>query len=178
VHGEAAAARDEAHDAVARDRGAALAEADEEVVDAPDAHGAVALPGAFCGVRVSSGSCTAPGATRPSTCCTEVFPYPMEATRSSTEGKPSSADDLAHLVPAQERGGREAELLRLPLEQLAPELEGARALLHLEPLVDLGAGAVGLDDLQPVAARVLGGRGDHLDDVACRRYTAAAPACH
>src|SRR5439155_585170 len=70
------------------------------------------------------------------------------------------------LFPAEERGGVQAVFPRLALEQLAPELDRARALLDLDPLVDLGSRPGRLDDLEPVAARVLVGRGHDLDDVA------------
>jgi len=69
-------------------------------------------------------------------------------------------------LAAEQRGRVQAVLLRLALEHLAAELDRARALLDLEPLVDPRAGARGLDDLQPVTARVLVGRRDDLDDVA------------
>src|SRR5438132_336687 len=42
-----------------------------------------------------------------------------------------------HLVAGQQRGGVQPVLLGLPLEHLASELDGARALLDLQPLVDL-----------------------------------------
>src|SRR5262245_20771627 len=47
---------------------------------------------ATCGARSGplSASWTTDGASLPSTCCTEVLPYPTEARRSSAVGKPSS----------------------------------------------------------------------------------------
>src|SRR5213078_121475 len=73
---------------------------------------------------------------------------------------------LLDLLAREQRRRIEPVLLGLALEELAAQLDRARALLDLEPLVDLRSGACGLDDLEPVAARMLARRGDNLDDVA------------
>ncbi len=65
--------------------------------------------------------------------------------------------DLAH---------RHLELARLALQQLAPDLDGAAALVFVEPVLDLVAGARALDEGEPVAARLVILLGDDFDDVA------------
>ena len=114
----------------------------------------------------SSASWTTAGASLPRTCCTDVLPYPTDGQQIVRRGEAELGEELLHLLGREQRRRGQAVLLRLALEELAPEGERAGALLDLEPLVDLGARAGGLDELEPVAARVLGGRGDDLDDVA------------
>ena len=60
-------------------------------------------------------------------------------------------------LAAEQRRPVQVVLSRLALEHLAAELDRARTLFDLEPLVDLRPGPRGLHDLQPVAARVLVG---------------------
>ena len=55
---------------------------------------------------------------------------------------------------------------RLLLEHLLPEIEAARLLLGVDVVLDLVARARGDREVQPVAARMVPGRRDHLDDVA------------
>ena len=63
-------------------------------------------------------------------------------------------------------GERDLILARLALQQLAAHLDGALALVLVEPVLDLVAGARALGEAEPVAAGgVAGLRGD-LDDVA------------
>src|SRR5262249_61711805 len=57
--------------------------------------------------------------------------------------------------PAEQRRGIQPIFPRLALEQLAPELDRARPLLDLQPLIDLGPRPRRLDDLEPVAAGML-----------------------
>ena len=65
--------------------------------------------------------------------------------------------DLAH---------RHLEFARLALQQLAADLDGARALVFVEPVLDLVARARALDKGEPVAAGLVILLGDDLDDVA------------
>src|SRR5262249_60308097 len=66
-------------------------------------------------------------------------------------------EELLELVGTEESRRDQPVLLRLAVEELTTELEGTRALLDLQPLVDLGPRAARLDDLEPVTARMLGG---------------------
>ena len=50
--------------------------------------------------------------------------------------------------------------------QLFSDFNGALALVDVEPMLDLVAGAGGLDDAEPVAAGLVSGLGDDFDDVA------------
>src|SRR6185436_13280561 len=166
VHGEPPAAGDEADDVVAGQRVAALREANEQVLDPADPHALVRL---------------GPGAGR-------AWPLHRleEAARAQlveelmhgglTVAEPRHevvhtgiaevGADALDLIPTEQRRGIEPVLLGFALEHLAPELDRPGALLNLQPLVDLGARAGGLDDLEPVPARVLARGGDDLDDVA------------
>src|SRR2546429_9754428 len=73
---------------------------------------------------------------------------------------------LLDLLAAEQRRRIEPVLLGLTLEELTAQLDRARALLDLEPLVDLRAGARRLDDLEPAAPRVLVRSGAVSDEVA------------
>src|SRR5207253_968147 len=90
------------------------------------------------------------------------------ANRTSRSSTPRIRTPSAVLGRVAAEQGRRIQVVlpRLALEHLAAQLDRAGALLDLEPLVDLRPGARGLDDLQPVAARVLVRGGDDLDDVA------------
>src|SRR5271163_679563 len=55
---------------------------------------------------------------------------------------------------------------RFFLNQLAPDFDGAFTLMDVEPVLDLVAGARGLDDAQPVAAGRAPWLGDNLHNVA------------
>src|SRR2546429_8702279 len=73
---------------------------------------------------------------------------------------------LLDLLAAEQRRRIEPVLLGLTLEELTAQLDRARALIDLEPLVDLRAGARRLDDLEPGAAREACGSGQWLDGCA------------
>src|SRR5262249_19747011 len=55
---------------------------------------------------------------------------------------------------------------QLLLEHAAPELDRARPLLHPDQVLDLVARVRADDEVQPVAARLVPGLGDDLDDIA------------
>ncbi len=59
-----------------------------------------------------------------------------------------------------------AILARFLLDQLAADFDGALALMHVEPVLDLLPRARRLGELQPVAAGIVPGLGKDLDDVA------------
>src|SRR5208337_3934669 len=61
---------------------------------------------------------------------------------------------------------RDAVFARFFFDQLASDFNGALALVDIEPVLDLVAGARGLDDGEPVAAGLVSGLGDDFDDVA------------
>ena len=64
------------------------------------------------------------------------------------------------------------EAAQLPLEVLAADLEGLLLLRGVEVVADLGLGAVGDGEAQPVAARLVPGGGEDLDDVAVLQLVA------
>ena len=55
---------------------------------------------------------------------------------------------------------------RLALQQLAPDFDGAAAMVFVEPVLDLVAGAGTFDECQPVAAWLVVLLGDNFNDVA------------
>ena len=57
-------------------------------------------------------------------------------------------------------------LARFALEQLAADFDGAAALVFIEPVLDLVAGAGAFDEGEPVAAGLVVFLGDDFDDVA------------
>ena len=61
---------------------------------------------------------------------------------------------------------RHFEFARLALQQLAADLHGAPALVFVQPVLDLVAGARALDEREPVAAGLVILLRDDLDDVA------------
>src|SRR5208337_4504695 len=61
---------------------------------------------------------------------------------------------------------RDAVFAHFFFDQLASDFNGALALVDIEPVLDLVAGARGLDDGEPVAAGLVSGLGDDFDDVA------------
>ena len=80
---------------------------------------------------------------------------------------PDAARHVGRDLVALCLGVRSAHAVQLALDLGAAEGHVLGALLLLEPLADLVLCIAGLDDVQPVAARPLGGRGgQHLDDVA------------
>ena len=158
VDGDAAAARDEAEDLVARQRVAALGVADEHVVDAVEADAAARrLP---VTLRTSD-------SMRPSRSCSGgrrrrvavlAAARGRRATSCGVDLAVADADeelvvarDLERLerpcarssVVLQELGERDAALVQLPLEELAPELERLVALLGAEEVADLALRAPG-----------------------------------
>ncbi len=77
------------------------------------------------------------------------------------------ADHVRQQRRADDPLRRQALLLEVVLEQLAPGVLGVLARLALEPLADLVAGARRLHEREPVARRAaLALGGQHLDDVA------------
>jgi hypothetical protein len=60
----------------------------------------------------------------------------------------------------------DAVFARFLLHELAADLDGALALMDVEPVLDLLAGARGLGELQPVAAGIVSRLGKDFDDVA------------
>jgi hypothetical protein len=68
--------------------------------------------------------------------------------------------------PPLELAERELVLARLAFQQLAADLNGALALVLVEPVLDLVARARALGKAQPVAAGRVAGLRDDLDDVA------------
>src|ERR1700680_2243603 len=54
--------------------------------------------------------------------------------------------------------------------QLAADFDGALALMNVEPVLDLVAGARGLDRSQPIAARLMPRLGNDFDDVAAVQF--------
>src|ERR1035437_6563362 len=58
------------------------------------------------------------------------------------------------------------EFARLALQQLAADFDGPPAVIFVEPVLDLVAGAGTFYKSQPVAARLVVLLGDNLDDVA------------
>src|SRR5215831_1234841 len=168
VHGEAAAARDEPHDAVPGDRRAALAEADEQVVHPANANGALAPPRRLLCLELRLGLRLVDDRRRQPAQDLLNRGLAIADRGEQIVGRREAElrEELSHLVGGEQRGRRQPVFLRLALEELAPERQRADALLDLEPLVDLGPRPRGLDDLEPVPARMLGRRGDHLHDVA------------
>ena len=165
VDGHALAAGDEADDRVARDRVAALAEADEQIADAldPDATGA-----RLRGCRHRQGELTVVDDTEPHDDRLggdgAVADGGIEVVERVLAVGPR---DLQQAVVADRRDGRSGEALQLALEGLLAVDDVLVAVLLLEPLADLLAGMGGPDDRQPVARRaVLGLRGHDLHDVA------------
>ena len=61
---------------------------------------------------------------------------------------------------------RDAVFARFFFDQLAADFDGALALVNVEPVLDLVAGARRLDDGEPVAAGLVSGLGDDFNDVA------------
>ena len=61
---------------------------------------------------------------------------------------------------------RDAVLARFFFDHLAANLDGALALVHVEPVLDFVARARGLDQAEPVAAGLVAGLGEDFDDVA------------
>ena len=80
--------------------------------------------------------------------------------------KPSSCAARSSVAALAELAELLAVAAEVALEQLGPDLEAAAALLDLDPVADALLRARGRDDLQPVLARGLAGRGDDLDRVA------------
>ena len=73
------------------------------------------------------------------------------AIRSSARPSPYSVATLQFLLDFLER---DAVFARLFFQQLAADVDGALALVDVDPVLDLVAGAGRLDDAQPVAAGV------------------------
>ena len=95
----------------------------------------------------------------------------MPAIRSS--GRPSAVvgGDLLQLLVLDVLQ-RDAILARFFLDQLAADFNGTLALVDIEPVLDLVARARRLDDGQPVAAGLVPGLGQDLDDVAAVQLVA------
>ena len=72
---------------------------------------------------------------------------------------------------------RNLEFACLALKQLAPDFDGAAALIFVEPVLDLVAGAGTLDESQPVAAGLVIFLGDDFDDVAGAQLGPRAAPC-
>src|SRR5438046_2966979 len=167
VDGEPAPPRDEAHDLVAGERVTALREADEQVVHAADADALVALRARRRRRRLGPLRRLEEGAGYQ--LVQELVHRALavaERRQKVVAGRVAEVGRrLLDLLPAEQGRRIEPVLLGLTLEELSAQLDRARALLDLEPLVDLRPGARGLDDLEPVAARMLARRRDDLDDV-------------
>src|SRR5438309_47164 len=168
VDREPAPPGDEAHDLVAGERVAAPGEADEQVVHAADADALVGLRAWRCGRRLGALRRLDEGAGYD--LVQELVHGALAIAERRQQVVPGRVAEvgrrLLDLLAAEQRRRVEPVLLGLALEELAAQLDRARALLDLEPLVDLRSGACGLDDLEPVAARMLARRSDNLDDVA------------
>src|SRR5438093_4032847 len=167
VHREPAAARDEADDRITGQRIAAPREPHQQVVDTAD-------PDTVGGLGTRRGRARLLRRLQQRVRGELVQDLVGRALavadrRQQVVGaarEPGVGGDLLELVAAEQGRRIQVVLPRLALEHLAAQLDRAGALLDLEPLVDLRPGARGLDDLQPVAARVLVRGGDDLDDVA------------
>ena len=162
VDGQPAPPGDEAHDGIAVDGRAAPGEAHQEVLHAADLDAAVALGGTGRLLGLGLGAALRlehfPGGQLRQHLVDPRLPVTDGGQEVVDRGEAEIREDLLHHLLRPQEGGRgEAVLPRRPLEELAPEAQRARALLGLEPLVNLGAGARGFDDLEPVAARMLGG---------------------
>ena len=73
----------------------------------------------------------------------------------------------------------DALLARFLFEQAAADVGGLLALVEIDPLADLAAGAGGLHKGEPIAAGAVAGLRDDLDDVAIGEANgAAAPSVH
>jgi hypothetical protein len=166
VDGDALAAGDVADDLFAANGVATARAIDEQVVLALDLErvraGEVQLAhrvghGRFAGCRawllgggLGSAWLVEPGASLLSTWRAECLPWPRAASRSAAVATPYS---LAMRPRSWSRSGeRHLVLARLALQQLAADLDGAAALVFVEPVLDLVAGAGTLDEGEPVAA--------------------------
>ncbi len=89
----------------------------------------------------------------------------MPASRSSGRPRPFSVGHLGQLGFADFLQ-RDAVLAGFLFDQLAADFDGALALVDLQPVLDLLAGAPRLDEAQPVAAGMMSGLGEDFDDVA------------
>ena len=187
VHGDAAAAGDEADDALARAADCSSGRSAPCTSSTP----LTWTPPLLCRPTSRKSFCSAPSLA-------------LLARRSSSSsgtslastcwvGEPAVADrgDQRLLVLEAELLGGALELAALAelaelvaiaaevaVEELGADLETAAALLDLDPVADALLGARGRDDLQPVLARGLARGGDDLDRVAALQLVlAAARAC-
>ena len=108
------------------------------------------------------------GSRRASTWREETFPYPRATNRSSRRepdpellGQRLEGRGLGHHLLQ-----REVVAPQLALEVLAADLEGLELLRGVEIVADPGLRLVGDGEGQPVAARLVAGGGEDLDDVA------------
>src|SRR5882724_4602470 len=165
VHRETATPRDEADDRIAGKRIATPREPHEQVVDAADAHAVGRRRTRRRRFRLLR---RLQERVRRQLVQDLVDRALAVADRRHEIVGPREAEvgrRLLHVLAAEERRRIQAVLPRLALEHLAAELDRAHTLLDLEPLVDLRPRPRRLDDLQPVAARMLVGRRHDLDDV-------------
>ena len=65
---------------------------------------------------------------------------------------------------------RDPVLARFLLDQLAADFDGALALMNVEPVLDLVAGARRLDNSQPIAARLVPRLSENLHDVSAVQF--------
>src|SRR4029077_11125678 len=153
MDGHALAPGDEAGDRVARDRVAALGEADEQVADALDPDAA----GPLQPLRRRDGRKRALDIVDDA----QAHDHGLRVDRPVADRRVEvvervvvvAARDLDDLVrpDGRDRGPRQAA--QLALERLTPVDDVLVGILALEPLPDLLAGVAGLDDLHPVARR-------------------------
>src|SRR5438067_10173827 len=168
MHGDAAAARDEADDLVSRYRVAALGVADQHVVDAADAHaaaGAVALGDAAEQLGQPAGM--AVGGTVAvllRLLLGELLgrQEPLQDARGRELAVPDRAHqifgarvsvlvgDLLEVGGLHHLGEGEVEAAELALQQIASDLQRSLALLLLDEAADLRLRPAGLHEREPV----------------------------
>ena len=180
VDGDAATPRDEAHHLVARERAAALPEANQHVGLSVHAdgtgHGLAAAEEA-----------AAPGLGRLRRL---LAPQPSQHVRGREPPVAHRREQIVHgcamhgarggtqLAALQQSGQRQPPLAQLALEDLAPQLAAALLLHRADRVADAISRPGGDHELQPVLARVLVRAVMHLDGIAILQLGgAAAPAC-
>src|SRR5579871_824644 len=82
-----------------------------------------------------------------------------------------AAGDLEHVLILDVLDG-DAIFTSFFLDELAADFNGALALVNVEPVLDLVAGAGRLDQAQPVAAGLVSGLGEDFNDVAGMKLVA------
>ena len=95
----------------------------------------------------------------------EYLPKPMPASSSAGCCQAIFAGDPV-VVGVGELAERHLVLARLAVEQLLADLDGALALMLVDPVLDLVAGAGALGEGEPIAAGGVAVLGDDFDDVA------------